>query len=306
MGCDGGTIPRRDELVRTKKKPEKVDRDIENAAKWKYCALTQAALREPVVVCYLGRLYNKEAVIEALLDKTIAENENAGHIRNMKDMKTLNLTKNPSFDISQVDKGNEYKDYNVAQFICPVVGIEMNGKYRFCVIWSCGCVVSEKAFKEVKADVCHKCGKAYVEEDVIILHGTEEEMEQCRTRREKKRDTQQSSKTKKQSQDTANGAGNIDDSKPSTSGVQTKSSSSTTEKRKTTDGTSTTIKVESEIKATAPKRKDDINGASNSKKAKTIQEDPNASKVFKSLFTTSEAAKNQPKAHWVTHNPLYY
>lgn len=24
MGCDGGTIPRRDELVRLKKKPEKV------------------------------------------------------------------------------------------------------------------------------------------------------------------------------------------------------------------------------------------------------------------------------------------
>lgn len=26
MGCDGGTIPKRDELVRTKKKPEKVGR----------------------------------------------------------------------------------------------------------------------------------------------------------------------------------------------------------------------------------------------------------------------------------------
>ena len=25
MGCDGGTIPKRDELVRTKKKPEQVD-----------------------------------------------------------------------------------------------------------------------------------------------------------------------------------------------------------------------------------------------------------------------------------------
>lgn len=25
MGCDGGTIPKRDELVRTKKKPEQVN-----------------------------------------------------------------------------------------------------------------------------------------------------------------------------------------------------------------------------------------------------------------------------------------
>lgn len=28
MGCDGGTIPRRDELVRLKKKPEQVYQEI--------------------------------------------------------------------------------------------------------------------------------------------------------------------------------------------------------------------------------------------------------------------------------------
>ena len=28
MGCDGGTIPTRDELVRTKKKPEQVRVDV--------------------------------------------------------------------------------------------------------------------------------------------------------------------------------------------------------------------------------------------------------------------------------------
>jgi hypothetical protein len=30
MGCDGGTIPKRDELVRTKKKPEQVLKLTEN------------------------------------------------------------------------------------------------------------------------------------------------------------------------------------------------------------------------------------------------------------------------------------
>lgn len=38
----------------------------------------------------------------------------------------------------------------------------------------------------------------------------------------------------------------------------------------------------------------------------SVQDDPNASAVFKSLFTTSEEAKNQPKGHWVTYNPLYF
>jgi hypothetical protein len=46
--------------------------------------------------------------------------------------------------------------------------------------------------------------------------------------------------------------------------------------------------------------------ASNSKKFKSIQEDPNASDVYKSLFNTSEKAKNQTKAHWVTYNPLFF
>jgi len=311
MGCDGGTIPRRDELVRTKKKPEKVERDIENAAKWKYCSLTQVALREPIVACYLGRLYNKEAVIEALLAKTIAENENANHIRNLKDIKTLNLTKNTAFDTTKADKGDDFKDYNIAQFICPVVGIEMNGKHRFCAIWSCGCVVSEKALKEVKSEVCHKCGKSYKEEDVVVLHGTDEEIEEYRSRRTNKRDPGQSSKSKKEAQgdkaqtDVKN---EIDDDKPSTSGLQSSSISATTDKRKLIAGgeSSSTKPSNGTNPATAKKRESEGSGSTVSKKSKSIQSDPSSSKVFKSLFTTSEAAKNQPRAHWVTHNPLYY
>ncbi|VEL23742.1 unnamed protein product [Protopolystoma xenopodis] len=41
-------------------------------------------------------------------------------------------------------------------------------------------------------------------------------------------------------------------------------------------------------------------------KFRSIQEDPNASVVYKSLFTTSEQAKNHPKGHWVTYTPLYF
>jgi hypothetical protein len=47
------------------------------------------------------------------------------------------------------------------------------------------------------------------------------------------------------------------------------------------------------------------NESSSSKKVKSIQEDPNASDVYKSIFNTCDKAKNQQKAHWVTFNPLY-
>lgn len=38
----------------------------------------------------------------------------------------------------------------------------------------------------------------------------------------------------------------------------------------------------------------------------SVQNNPNSSKTFKSLFTSSEAAKSQKQAHWVTYNPLYF
>ena len=42
------------------------------------------------------------------------------------------------------------------------------------------------------------------------------------------------------------------------------------------------------------------------KKAKTIQDDPEATEVFKSLFNTHKTAKQQQQAHWVTYNPQYF
>ena len=42
------------------------------------------------------------------------------------------------------------------------------------------------------------------------------------------------------------------------------------------------------------------------KKPKTIQNDPQASEVFKSLFNTHKTAKQQQRAHWVTYNPQYF
>ena len=42
------------------------------------------------------------------------------------------------------------------------------------------------------------------------------------------------------------------------------------------------------------------------KKPKTIQKDPHASEVFKSLFNTHKTAKQQQHAHWVTYNPQYF
>jgi hypothetical protein len=55
MGCDGGTIPKRDELVRTKKKQEQTPKEVKNAAKWNHCHLSQLSLQKPIVADLVGK-----------------------------------------------------------------------------------------------------------------------------------------------------------------------------------------------------------------------------------------------------------
>ncbi|XP_046688249.1 LOW QUALITY PROTEIN: replication termination factor 2-like, partial [Homalodisca vitripennis] len=97
--------------------------------------------------------------------------------------KELNLTPNPAFQES-AEKGDGYVDRQSAPYICPVIGCEMNGKFKFSFIWGCGCVMSERALKEIKTKVCHKCQKPFTEEDVIILNALDEDLNLMQTRME--------------------------------------------------------------------------------------------------------------------------
>jgi hypothetical protein len=44
MGNDGGSIPRRNELVKEKKKDPKADERVQTIARWFYCALSKASV----------------------------------------------------------------------------------------------------------------------------------------------------------------------------------------------------------------------------------------------------------------------
>ena len=41
------------------------------------------------------------------------------------------------------------------------------------------------------------------------------------------------------------------------------------------------------------------------KKDYSVAKDPDASDVYKSLFTTHKSEREQDRAHWVTYNPFY-
>ncbi|XP_013191990.1 replication termination factor 2 [Amyelois transitella] len=319
MGCDGGTIPRRDELVRMKKKPEQKDKDAERSFKWRNCALSQQRLQEPVVACGLGRLYSKSSVLEALLDKE-TKPDSIKHIKNLKDIKDLKLVKNPAYVETEhtdgaVGEGN-------APYICPISGLEMSGKCRFIFLWSCGCVLAERALKEVKQHICHMCQQPFTDDDVVVLNGTDEDIAKLQ---EKMAIRVASRKTKKPK------AEKIDKVKAEETEVKIEPSTprnDDTAKKVTEEpeaGCSTSVKKEIDtIPLSLPKYNPnkqarghfgsnkraphaDLDDPSykKTKKNYSVAKDPQSSEVYKSLFTSHKSDQEQNRAHWVTYNPFY-
>lgn len=102
-------------------------------------------------MCGLGRLYSKQNVIEHLLEKEKMP-ASALHIKSLKDVKNLQLTPNPVY--KDCDKTEGMLDVRSAPYICKLIGLEMTGKFRFVALWTCGCVFSERALKEIKSKNC--------------------------------------------------------------------------------------------------------------------------------------------------------
>ncbi|XP_067928859.1 replication termination factor 2-like [Watersipora subatra] len=277
MGADGGTIPRRDELVKEKKKPEKKDKTSELKHQWNDCCISQLPLRLPILACEYGNLYNKESILELLLDKSKYEGQaKFTHIRSLKDVKELNLTDNPAF--ARTD--GKMDTSNSALYVCPVTGLEMNGKHRFAYLWTCGCALSERALKEVPSQTCHKCAKPYTSNDVIILNGNDDDFDLMKGKMEERRlAAKQSKKSKKKIKS---------DQTEEPPVKAAKISSDKLKPKPVTTGKELTLK-----------------GAA---KHVSVQKDPKASTAYKSLFTTCEKAKKQEKQHsgWVSFNPQYF
>lgn len=306
MGCDGGTIPKRHELVKGPKKVEKVDKNAELAAKWKYCALSQEKLKRPIVACDLGRLYNKDAIIEYLLDKS-AERPNTevvAHVRGIKDVKELNLTDNPAWEGERRNiKGDCYEDMHCAMFICPVVGLEMNGKHKFFYLQTCGCVFSERALKEVKTEICHKCGDPFQEDDLVVLNGTKEEVEKLQKAMEERRSKAKTAKKSKKSKDTK--VSKKQESAAESCGLP-QNTSETTSASLNGDGSSESAPGPSTSGECSKALKAPVGPVVGSKRS--IQGMKDKSETYKSLFTSHSSAKRTKDqiSNWVTHTPYHF
>ncbi|KAF8102544.1 hypothetical protein N665_0198s0244 [Sinapis alba] len=160
------------------KKPDKVDPNEQRLSKWLNCALSNEPLAEPCVVDRLGNLFNKEALVNALLSKKLPKQ--FSYIKGLKDMVNIKLTHVAGADGLSGDTTS-------AQFQCPVSGLEFNGKYKFFALRGCGHVMSAKALKEVKSSSCLVCHADVKDSDRIVINGSEEEVSLLREKMEEEK-----------------------------------------------------------------------------------------------------------------------
>lgn len=277
MGGDGGSIPTRCELVKLKKAAEVKNKDQHMVGKWQHCALSGQTLAKPIMSCRLGRLYNKEAVIETLLDKSIKS-----HIKKLSDVVELKLTDNAVYN-SEI-KADLYIDHYSAPFVCPVIGLEMSGRYRFIYNWSCGCAISERATIEIPSETCHKCGTPILKEDLIIINGTEEDIvkltEQMKRRKEESKKGKKS-KNHVVSEATSKDKLSVNNDEPAADDKPSKN-----KRHNIQDGND--------------KQHKKTKVSSDPKESKNKFEDTNS---YKKLFHKN--CEKKEKAHWVTYNPYY-
>jgi len=293
MGCDGGTIPKRDELVRQKKKKEQKDPDSERLYLWGHCSVSQRPLKKPIVCCQLGRLYNKEEIINILLNKS-QESKSVTHIKSMKDFKEVVLHQNPAWE-EAAHRGGENEKFR-SQWSCPLTGLEMNGKHGFSFNWGCGCVSASRALDEIHKKKggqgkthCVICSGPVEVEDYIVMNAKDDQLKMMEANMSERKAKAKAAKKGIKRE--------VVDSEPGTSGVKKARTIRTVEKKDkqavSISGVASSILRGTEFDRL---RADNFSVANNDKN----------SEAFKSIFDTHKSAQKKLKSNWVTCNPQYY
>ena len=180
MGGDGGVAPNLRRFIVTTKAADQsvrssVGRDTAGRMLWSTCDLSKEPLRHPIVLCPLGFLFNKEAVLHCLMGKSLPAEYS--YIRSLKDLRPAILTPNPAFDEARSDDAT-------VPFECPITGAPANGVNRF-VSLSCGHVISRKAVEQACSDAssqnaCPVCSKPVLVDDTRIVNPVDDDLVSAR------------------------------------------------------------------------------------------------------------------------------
>ncbi|KAL8774537.1 MAG: hypothetical protein Q9209_000910 [Squamulea sp. 1 TL-2023] len=160
MGNDGGSIPTRRELVKEAAKDPNTTQVKETQTEklqyyWSHCSLSQNPLTPPIVSDSTGNLYNKDAILEDLLD-TSKDNQDrnvAGNERTAGTIKTLRDIVEVRFSIEDQNEESKLKP-NELRMVCPVTGKRLGPGVKAVYLVPCGHAFAETAVREMPGNQC--------------------------------------------------------------------------------------------------------------------------------------------------------
>ncbi|KAK3651298.1 Replication termination factor 2 [Elasticomyces elasticus] len=167
MGNDGGSIPTRRELVKeaarnptTAELKESQHEQQEHC--WKTDPISNQPLAQPVVSDSSGKLYNKDTILEFLVDgsrKADAERITQGAIKSLKDVVEVR------FEVDHEATALAYHEI----WRCPVTGDKLGPGSKAVYLVPCGHAFSGTAIKEVSGEKCLSCETEYASNDIIPI-----------------------------------------------------------------------------------------------------------------------------------------
>ena len=178
MGNDGGSIPKRRELVKEAARQQTTTQLKESQKEqqdhlWKTDPLTNLPLSNPIVSDALGHLFSKDSIIEYLLPSKDGEaaSKKKEHDEILKD--TVTSLKDVLEVVFEVDSEGSGK------WVCPVTNKQLGANVKAVYLVPCGHAFAEVAIKEVPGQKCLQvCGNLI---SYAIFRRTANFSQQCST-----------------------------------------------------------------------------------------------------------------------------
>jgi len=173
MGNDGGTKPTRRDLCAKAKQyvatAAELTRGVTREETWRSCCLSTAPLKDPVVCCRIGNLYNLKTLKRYLRKGKMPET--LSHIQSKADVIRCRIHFASGFGIP---KGS---------FVCPFSPEKVaKGRRAFYCSFGCGCIFSKEALKIAGGKLCPGCETKIKKIDLVPLFGSPQEQDELRKR----------------------------------------------------------------------------------------------------------------------------
>lgn len=178
MGNDGGSIPKRRELVKEAAKDPsttqaKEAQNEQQEYRWSNCALSNQPLRPPVVSDWAGNLYNKDAVLESLIANSSGGDIKSDNEATRRPIGSLRDTVEVKFQVEEEEGGEngqqQQRTSPVPKWVCPITNKTLGPGVKAVYIVPCGHAFAESAVKEIAAETCLQCNEPYTAANIIPI-----------------------------------------------------------------------------------------------------------------------------------------